>query len=213
MAESYADLLKIVSELKPRYFFAIWFPGAILVFAPVALLERLGFTAFVEQYRGWIGVITFICFMLWLVQLYSHLSEKRKDKIAKKQIEIEQQEKARLSTEKELKKQEEILEHFDSLSDGEKFLLQCALARNQQTIITHLSDPHAVSLCHKRIIVSAPKGDMLNFPFQIPSFVWEFMKENEDMILPQNQKDKDDLLIACREYQDSFPSIRNRILR
>ena len=74
MLEGLGEVLKIF-ELKTKYFFAIWFTGAVLLFAPESWLARLGLTSFLEAYRGWIGLVALIFFILWGVSIFSDIRE------------------------------------------------------------------------------------------------------------------------------------------
>src|SRR5262249_34684502 len=67
-----------IFDLKPRYLFAVWFIGAMLLLSPPIVSSRFGFSTVVSNYRGWIGLLTLSFFTLWLIQLFAHYREETK---------------------------------------------------------------------------------------------------------------------------------------
>lgn len=158
-----------IFDLKPRYLFAVWFFGSLLLLSPFSISSRFGFAAIVNQYRGWIGLSTIAFFTLWAVQLFSVYREilnKRK---------VEQ-----AGVDEQTSREETILRSITTLSKHELFLLAYAVDQNQQTIFTTRANRFALALVAKRLLILAPTGDVLQYPFTIPHFVWDYLQVHRD---------------------------------
>lgn len=181
---SFADYIKIF-ELKPRYLFAVWFFGALLLLLPSYITDRFGFTAITNSYRGWIGLATLAVFTLWIVQMWSWYEERKEKGKVKSEAEAKAQAEARQQEEQLAQAHVEALRSLSTLSAGEQRLIMYALYNNQQTVVTRFTDQAAQALRSKRLLVAAGQGDAFNFPFTIPNFVWDHLQKHKAEFLPQ----------------------------
>ena len=153
MFEGLGEVLKVF-ELKTKYFFAIWFVGVILLFAPDSWLARLGLTSFLESYRGWVGLIALIFLVLWGVSIFSdfraYWKKKREEKQDKKEL-------------AEFK--ETALTRINSLSQGERFLPQYAVVKNYQVVYAHYTSRYAQGLVRKGLLTASGQVVVDNFSF------------------------------------------------
>jgi hypothetical protein len=156
-----------VFELKPRFLFALWFLGLLLLFLPGGFADRFGVISIRDSYRGLIGFVTLASFSLWLVQLFSVLMAWRHDQ----------------------KRKVEILAALDALSKEEQFLFAYCLDRNQRTVCLPIIDKAATSLCQKGLLESTNRfGDSLAWPFTIPKFVWKRLQQVRPQVLPDEKR-------------------------
>jgi hypothetical protein len=144
-------------------------------------------TSFVEQYRGWLGVITMVVIMLWMVQLYSTVKENWQQKKAAKQDEEDF----------EAFKQT-VLKSLNSLSKGEKFLLAYALYHDQQVVYSYFPSPHARDLMHKGLLTASGTGSVTNYPFQIPDLCGNTCRIIKENFFPRAPRRIPFSTILCR---------------
>lgn len=81
------------------------------------------------------------------------------------------------------KDREMILHRLASLDDSERAWIVCCLVKQVQTLYAIRSNPTANSLLNKGI-VTAGSGSILELPFHIRDFVWEYPKAHRDEFVP-----------------------------
>jgi hypothetical protein len=193
------DAVLKIFDLKPRYLFAVCFFGTLLLFLPSDISDRFGFTSIVNSYRGWIGLATLAIFTIWVVQLWGWYQERRTRLKGERDAEAKSEQ---LKTEAK-ERAEKILGLLSTLSENEYRFIVYALYRNQQTVFIKFSDKAAQALLGKRIVTPTPQGDVLNFPFTINNFVWEYLQKHKSEWLP-----KDDLP-AIERWIEGFEHSRD----
>ncbi|HEU6449655.1 MAG TPA: super-infection exclusion protein B [Verrucomicrobiae bacterium] len=155
------DWLKVI-QLKPRFLFGLWLLGAIILLSPNGIAENFGIKNIRESFRGWIGIGTLAAFAFWCVQLIPLYQTKRNNK----------------------KRRQKIIQALNSLSGEERVLLAYCVCRNQQTINLEITHRAASALVAKSMLVMASGiGNQLAWPFSIPDFLWEHLRDNPDAVL------------------------------
>lgn len=164
---AWPDWLKII-QLKPRFLFGLWFLGALFLFLPATIADTLGIQEIRTFFRGWIGVGTLAAFAFWCVQLIPLYQTKRNAK----------------------KYRERVIQSVSSLSPDEWLLVAYCLYRNQQTITLEITHRSANALVAKGIMIMASgMGNQLAWPFTIPSFLWEYIKSNRQVVFSSVNED------------------------
>jgi Super-infection exclusion protein B len=69
------DWLKIF-HLKPRYFFAVFFFGTLVLFLPTDVATKFGILALRVCYLPWVGGGTLAAFVLWAVHIVPWINDK-----------------------------------------------------------------------------------------------------------------------------------------
>jgi|SRR5581483_3403002 len=125
-------LLKLIEH--PRLLFAIWILGLFLLCLAAPWSDRFGFTAFHDQHRGIIGIVTLIALAVWVVQVgslfFNYISSHLLHRHSKK----------------------EALQSIDTLSEPENLILWYCLIRHQRTIPLPLGNSAASSLRQKGLL-------------------------------------------------------------
>ena len=176
------DWIKSIVELKPRFLFALWLLGALVLFLPRSITDSLGFTPSIDPYRGWVGLATLAAFIFWLVQLqpWEYVS----------------------SILNQHRLQGEIVEYLATLSPQERFLLAYCLHRNQQSINIQLSDPVAATLRQKGLLrQSLGVGDISKWPHMVPKPVWKEMQAHREMLLSASERKDANLFKMFEQFE------------
>src|SRR5882724_11448284 len=140
------DWLKIL-HLKPRYFFAVFLFGMLVLFLPTFVATKFGILALRTGYPPWIGGGTLAAFVLWAVHIVPWISNNLAS----------------------AKYQTEVLQNLSGLPKQERFLLGFCIHRGQRTIFLQPSNSVAQSLCTKGLLRrSTGIGNVLSWPFTIP---------------------------------------------
>jgi hypothetical protein len=167
-----------IFDLKARYLFAVWLFGSLLLLSPLSISSKFGFASIVDSYRGWIGLSTIGFFTLWTVQLFSGYREARqKRKVELAEIAKRDEEDLRVR-DKQSKMREEVLRSVSTLSKNELFLLAYAVDQNQQTIFASRANRFALALVAKHLLIPAPTGNIVQYPYTIPNFVWDYLQQH-----------------------------------
>lgn len=174
-----------VKALQPRILFALWFVGAVLLFAPGSVASRFGFTAVVDRYRGWIGIITVAAFALWVIEAWLWWYRKTQRKGLDR------------------KQKQETLQYLHTLSEKERFILMGCLACNQQTINLSVFEKAGAALRQKGLLVMASFGDAQNMPHTIPDFVWDELNQHTGDLLPSNGSELETLKTTFRKFDST----------
>lgn len=155
-----------LTKIKARYFFGAWIFGALVIFLPEAIKQKMAITI-PETVRPWLGFSTLAAFVLWVVLVSLYCASKIKDWFDFR------------------RRKSEALSQLETLSQGERDIFILCLSLNQRTIQRNITDPAANSLLAKRLLVIAPQGNILAMPFTIPKFAWEYLKSNETELFPE----------------------------
>ncbi|MFQ5752314.1 MAG: super-infection exclusion protein B [bacterium] len=155
------DWLKAI-QLKPRFLFGLFILGVVILKVPDSYAKIFGITDLLNQYRGWIGVGTLAALCFWFVQLWPWLW---------KQINSR-------------KRKSNILKNINNLTEKEHRILAYCLTRNERTINLDIINPEGLSLCNKGLLAKAQGvGDMLEWPYTMPSFVWDHLQDIREEFL------------------------------
>lgn len=158
---TWTDWLKVI-ELKPRFLFAIWLVGSLVIFLPEPVAERLGTQEIRETLSPWLGLGTLAAFSFWLVQLiplYREIRARQRYRAA-------------------------AIRALDSISPEEWVLVAYCLKQNQQTITLSMIDREACSLEARGLLQRADGiGNRLSWPYTIPTFLWEHLLTNRGQFM------------------------------
>jgi len=168
---AWPDWLNVI-QLKARYLFGLWVLGALILFMPDFLAQRLHVITIRTEYGRWIGVGTLGCFAFWLVALLP-LFEKQ------------------LTRRKRLGY---LVNALAALSVRENALLAYCVSRRRHTVLLpdgSLEGNIAAGLCQKGLMVMAGgKVNMFAVPYTIPDEVWGIILSNEQRWLPRDDRER-----------------------
>jgi hypothetical protein len=192
------DWLKAI-QLKPRFLFALFALGLLILLLPSRIADTFGLNTIRENHRHWVGLATLAAFIFWCVQLVPYFKAKQR----LRRLNHSKSEKEDKAFEEE---KAEIRNLLQTLSDKEAMILAYCLYKKHRTITLPLTDAAANSLCHKGLLIRATgMGMPSDWPFTIPDFVWEELKESENEILPQSE------LQHMKEVFEDFEHYKNRM--
>lgn len=165
MSEVIGIILKII-DLKARIIFAIWLIGALLIFLPDQIKTKMAVTI-PEPIRPYIGFITLVTFVLWIVLATVQIVSILKKIITEKKV------------------QSEILDQLKTLSTKERDIFIFCLMNKQTTIHRNIVDGAVNSLLAKCLLSTKMQGNRLAMPFIIPTFVWKHLQRHKDFLFPE----------------------------
>lgn len=160
MSEAFDKFLKLL-HLEPRKLFGIMLLGTILLFGTEAFLTIFGLEVFRNEYRGWIGIITLISSVFFLVQLFPWVQ----------------------NLYHQYQYKQKVLAYLSSLSREESLMLLYCKRRNQQSLSLPITHGTATSLASKGIMRQASgNGSMMEWPYTISSVIWKKILEDERVL-------------------------------
>jgi len=170
---------------SPRVLSVVFVIGAMLLFLPGRFLGYFGLTAIRDDYRKWVGLATVVSFALLLTHIGSFLWSKRQ------------------RNRKSARQESQRLQSLETLTGGERLILQHCVATGEQTVFLSLGDPFANSLCHKGLLVIGSSGHSWSYPFMIPNDIWSFLQDVRAQILPNEQPGLETLKRNWEMYNDT----------
>ncbi len=179
------DWLKVI-QLRARYLFGIWIISLFFLFLPENLTSKFGFSLIIDEYRGWIGIITVCAFFFWIIQLIPIISKYLANR--KQQIEF----------------RNKIEEHITTLSMEELIIIAFCLTRNQRTVNLPITYSAINSLRDKGFVTIATQGSIISCPFTIPSYVWNILQINRYLIIPDELLERNDFRNALNRFEDDM---------
>ena len=160
MGEAFDKFFKLL-HLEPRILFGIVLLGIILLFSTEGFLTIFGLNIFRNDYRSWIGIITLISAVFFLVQLFPWMQN------IYHQHQYEQK----------------VLEYLSSLSRDESLLLLYCKRNHQQSLSLPITHGTATLLVSKGIMQQAGgNGSMLEWPYTISNVVWKKILKDETIL-------------------------------
>lgn len=154
-------------RLAPRFFFAAWVFGAIILFAPDRVLTTVGVTVFRDAHRQWIGPVALASFVVWLthtlVSAWHWLSVQIRHRLGRKAV----------------------VSSLSTLSQEELELLAYFVYRGAPTQSLILGLPPARSLEEKGLLGAVSgTGNMFGWPYTIPDYVWRDLQARRAELFP-----------------------------
>ena len=160
MGETFDKFLKLL-HLEPRTLFGIVLLGVILLFGKEDFLTIFGLEIFRNEYRGWIGIITLISGIFFLIQLLPWIQN------------VYHQYKYELK----------VIEYLKSLSRDESLLLLYCKRKKQQSLSLPITHGTVKSLVSKGIMQQAGgNGSMLEWPYTISNIIWKKILKDEKVL-------------------------------
>ena len=170
MSAWFFDWIKAI-QLKARYLFGIWFAGALILFSPISLADKMGITNFRQTHKHWIGLATIVAFVFWFISIWGIFHNYRKRQ----------------------KREAAILEKVKFLSPEEKTILAYCVDRQQQSISLEITEKSASLLSQKGLLIKGSGvHDVLYWPHTIPDFLWSHLCTFKELIFGdlENQEAK-----------------------
>ena len=168
MGETFDKFLKLL-HLEPRTLFGIVLLGVILLFGKENFLTIFGLEIFRNDYRGWIGIITLISAIFFLIQLLPWIQ----------------------NIYHQYRYEQKVIEYLSSLSREESLLLLYCKRKKQQSLSLPVTHGTAKSLVSKGIMQQAGgNGSMMEWPYTISNTVWTKII-NDETILPHLASDEE----------------------
>lgn len=175
------EAISKILESVAKYAWGVFVVCLFVILLPVDSLKYLGMETIKLDYLGfwWLGLI--FSAAIWSSSIFSRLANWYY-RIRKK------------STNKAI-----IIKRLRTLDQSEYMWIVYCLLNNVQTLSATAIHQTANSLLNKGIVTQG-SGSILNLPFHIQDFIWEYLQEHREDFLPQElSNDKDKLQIL-----DSF---------
>ncbi len=167
----FENIKPLIDWLKssPKYMILITAVTAIALFSPDVFLDLIGIKTFVGTYRGYVGVIFLIFFVLILIEIGSFVWRKISDFRAKS---------------KAAKTLEDLL---NDLTWEEKAALRNYTERFTKTAYFDTEDGVIGGLENQGIIYkSAATGSIDRYAYNINQDVWDYLKKHPEIVSTAN---------------------------
>ncbi len=165
---SLIDAALAAIKLTPRVLFAAWAFGALVLLIPDSAAGALGLREFRAEYSKWIGPATIGAFCLWLPSPAAAFWGWARRRL------------------KSRRQRRNALASLETLSKEEYLLLGYFVHHDAPTQLLIANYPPARSLCSKGLMSAvAGTGYMFNWPYTIPSRIWEELQERRESLFPQ----------------------------
>ncbi|WP_218082102.1 super-infection exclusion protein B [Anthocerotibacter panamensis] len=177
---------------KPRILLSLGFLGLLVLFLPQAIALQFGILPLHKGLgRSWVGGMTLACFTFWLVQTGEVLARQGHFAYARwRQVSATRH---------------AVLEAIHGLSSEERLILGYCLWRHQRTVFLDPSDPAALVLTHKGLLVRAEgTGGGLMWPFTVPYFVWRYLQRPGREFLPPSRREHPQTQRVFEEFERSL---------
>jgi len=169
--------LKTIQELSPRILFGLCVLCLLILLLPLPIAHWLGIDSIRSHYRGWIGIIALAAFAFGLVQLQPWFWVMYHSR----------------------KRQKEIIEALNSLSEGEFIIMAYCFTRDRPGIRLSLNHIAALSLCRRGLLVpESTVGNPDRWPYIIPPYVWKHLPKLGPKITPDIKHRIDDFEKSIR---------------
>ena len=155
---SILGLLKALTSALP-FAIVVALCGTLVLALPSAIASKLHVEWLRHNYATWIGPITLFAWLSVAVLCVAKILSKRAS-------------------------ERDCIAHLESLSDGEKVIVKFCVWKNQQQVILKSTDPHAMSLVRKGILIPAHSGTHWSYSFIIASFVWDHLRKRRAAFEP-----------------------------
>jgi hypothetical protein len=154
-----------VLDAVAKYAWAVLVVCASVVFLPARALDFMGLSIIREDYLGfwWIGMI------FSAVIAASSAGRRMVGWISRRKRLAEQR--------------AEVLRRVNSLNEWERMWIAYCLLHNTQTMTARFADPTANSLETKGFVTRG-SGSILNLPYHLNDFVWEYVRRHRQAFLP-----------------------------
>jgi hypothetical protein len=149
--------LKAIFTIQSKYIFGMFLFCVTLILAPQNWLKILGVDTLPTELKRLAGLIAIATFCILITRLILFMTKKYYCRCQKKAA----------------------IAKLLTLSKKEKEYLEYCIKEKQQSITTFLNDGTAQSLVQKGILEAKEgTGDLLNYPFLIPDFIWTHLNKN-----------------------------------
>ena len=156
-------------KFSPRYLAPVFAVCAVLLFAPPAVIDSLGATHFVADYRGWIGLALLVSGALVVSHVLSWGWSKVKASYNRRRF------------------KRNGLKYLENLTPDERRVLAYYIAFDTKSQMLEISDGVTNGLRAVHIIRTASQlGDLIDgFAHNIQPWAWEALKKNPKLLEPE----------------------------
>jgi len=164
--DKYIKALLEFLKLAPRYLIALVIVGALLLFSPESFLGRMGMTGFMQEHRGWVGLVTVLSLVLFLVDrtiaIYRGVERGRTRRAGEKRIS----------------------RRLDDLTEREKQVLRYYINNKTKTNVLDMSCGVVEGLADAGIIARASYYSDVGtfFAYNMTEFAWAYLKERPHLL-------------------------------
>jgi len=162
-------ILSFINKTAAQAFAVSLMSGAFL-----ALRERawFGFERLPEFSEPSAGILLLVSSTVWIGSLLKICADQIINQINKIQM-----------RRKNTKREARIIESLSELNDGELKVLSYLVVNNQQHFVAPSNDHALTPLIKKGLLVYTAAGleDLMSYPYAVPQFVWERIKDDERM--------------------------------
>ena len=163
-----------------KFSWAVMVVAAFVLFVPDDAAKQIAIFDIRESYKGIWWIVLILSCAIWSSSVFKYFDGKLSVWLASRSKEKEKEERAE-------QRKITIQNRLDSLDENEQLWIKYCLYHNTQTLSAQRADRVAQSLTYKGILAEG-SGHLLDLPFHIPDDVWEFLKENEILFLPEGDR-------------------------
>jgi Super-infection exclusion protein B len=163
-----------------KYSWAVMVVSAFVLFVPDDAAKQIAVLDIRDNYKGIWWIVLVLSAAIWSSAVFRYFD-------SKVSVWLQSRAKERERIEKQEKRKAAIRARLDSLDDKELLWIKYCLYHNTQTLSAQRGDRVAQSLTYKGILAEG-SGHILDLPFHIPDDVWEYLKENQSLFLPESDR-------------------------
>ena len=185
-----SDAAKRIFEIirDPKLLIALFLFSLALLTLPEPVIGWFGLIDIVDEARGWISLLLFLCAAGLLAYGLIHAARAFQDRRATRKHARE----ADAAAKQEIADREDlvdrVIDRLDNLSDEEVAYIAAAVRDLQQTIFTHLHDPVASSLVDNGFLSLGSGGVALKFPYHFRDDIWDLLVADRDLIFEEQKR-------------------------
>lgn len=177
----FIEALSKILESVAKYAWGVFVVCLFIILLPPTESQTMGLEKIKQDYLGfwWIGLI--FSATIWCGSIFSHIvswfSEARERA-------------SRKST---------VIKRLNTLDPSEYKWVAYCLLHNVQTLSTTAINQTANSLLNKGVVTQGT-GHMLNLPFHIRDFVWDYLQNHREEFLPREVRDDPDKVYILESF-------------
>lgn len=182
-----------------KFSWAVMIVTAFVLFVPDDAAKQIAILEIREKYKGFCWILLVLSGAIWASTVFKYFDSKFSLWLTSREKEKEKKEKSE-------KRKTTIINRLNSLEEKEQLWIKYCLYYNTQTLSAQRADRVAQSLTYKGIL-SEGSGHLLDLPFHIPDDVWEILKENEHLFLPESDRNNpkfEEILKQFRKGRHAF---------
>ena len=179
------EALSKIIEAVAKYAWGIFILCLFVILLPLDWARAIGLEKIKQDYLGfwWLGLV--FSFAIWISSLLSQFRtwfSSNRQKAALKNT---------------------VIKRLRYLSPSERNWIAYCLLHNVQTLSATQINETANSLLDKHIVSQGP-GSILNLPYRMHDFVWDFLQEHKDHFLPPEVRDDQEKVRILDEFVRSL---------